>query len=90
MNARAKVIRTAKKLGIKLEYGGIGGSFEVTAEAPKGMHFLDDQVHELVSAQQYPSEPVSVVWADMAGRIDQGLEPCTDKCEWHPQGEVLQ
>lgn len=86
MTTKTKTIQKAKALGASLIFGGRFSeqTLEITCEAPKGFHWAGEGVHELVTSQFSDDPSEESLWADMIGRMCEGLEACDASCEWHP------
>lgn len=91
MTPKQKVMALAKKLGATVEHEGDKkrGMFEVTVEAPPGHHWVDEQVHELVCNRPWhvTGSPTTKVWEAILERMEDGIEPCNDNCEWWEDDE---
>ena len=78
---KQRVVSLAESLGAKVETQKTDTSFEILVEAPKGMHW-DEEVHELVCSQ-FSGFNTNDMWKEVLIRMQDGVEPCHSKCEWH-------
>ena len=74
MKQRRDVYRLAKKLGAKIIEND---PHDFEAEAPNGKRWKCDGVHWLV-ASLWDGYTMGELWTDLWGRMDFGLETCTE------------
>lgn len=79
---RAKVRALAAKLGATVVEENGPHTYDIMIEAPKGHHWKDSGLHELVGQCYCGPWTYSGEWADALGRMEPGIEPCNADCEW--------
>jgi hypothetical protein len=75
-----KVKTLAKKVGATVVDEKIGEYHTCSVEAPAGLVWSCDQLHELIDSTTRPWKPD---YEDLLGRMSQGTELCANpECEW--------
>ncbi len=84
---RQTVKRLAEKLGATVRINSEAPALDVAVEAPSGFVWsCAGDIHELIGSQ-WEGEFAGPVWADLADRMKEGVEPCRlGACEWCKNG----
>lgn len=80
--ARREVEALAARLGATVRAEREERRYNVRVEAPPGHHWASDGVHEIVASSFVGPWSFADVWDDVLGRMREGVELCTDECEW--------